>query len=55
MKENATLQHQSNQSNMKLIIFDMMIDIAEEGFNIPIIKKLSSVQLIDTRKNKMKR
>jgi len=39
---------------VKAIIFDMMIDLAEKEFNIPIRKKCSPEQLPTTGKNKKK-
>ncbi len=38
-KQKKFLEHQVEQSEKKAILFDMMIDIAEEEFNIPIRKK----------------
>jgi len=40
-KENARLKDQANQSEKKSILFDMMIDLAEQEFKIPIRKKYS--------------
>ena len=40
-KENARLKYQANQSEKKSILFDMMIDLAEQEFKIPIRKKYS--------------
>lgn len=37
-KQNARLKHESDQSEKKAIIFDMMIDLAEKEYNISIRK-----------------
>ena len=44
-KQKAALEHQLERTDKKVIFFDMMIDIAEEEFKIPIRKKLSPEQL----------
>ena len=44
-KQKAALEHQLERTDKKAIFFDMMIDIAEEEFKIPIRKKLSPEQL----------
>ena len=44
-KQKAALAHQLERTDKKAIFFDMMIDIAEEEFKIPIRKKLSPEQL----------
>lgn len=53
-KQKAFLAKQAEDSNKKAIFFDMMIDIAEKEFNIPIPKKLLT-RTIDrfTRENKV--
>ena len=38
-KQNDFLQAQAEQADKKAIIFDMMIEVAEEGLKIPIRKK----------------
>lgn len=38
-KQKARAEHLAERADKKAIIFDMMIDIAEEEFNIPIRKK----------------
>jgi len=38
-KQKKFLEHQAEQSEKKAILFDMMIDIAEKEFKIPIRKK----------------
>ncbi len=38
-KQKTFLEHQVEQSEKKAILFDMMIDIAEQEFKIPIRKK----------------
>lgn len=53
-KQKAFLEKQVETSDKKAIIFDMMIDLAEKEFNIPIRKKCSPEQLIITGKNKKK-
>ena len=40
-KENNRLKDQAEKSEKKSIIFDMMIDLAEQEFKIPIRKKYS--------------
>jgi transposase-like protein len=53
-KQKAFLKKQVETADKKAIIFDMMIDLAEKEFNIPIRKKCSPEQLIITGKNKKK-
>ena len=53
-KEKASLKKQMETTDKKAIFFDMMIDIAEEEFKIPIRKKSLPEQLIASRKNKKK-
>ena len=38
-KEKALAEHRAERADKKVILFDMMIDIAEEEFKIPIRKK----------------
>ncbi|MFT7587906.1 MAG: transposase [Limisphaerales bacterium] len=40
-KQNKHLSHQLSQSDKKRILFDMMIDLAEKEYNIPIRKNSS--------------
>lgn len=52
-KQKVSLEKELETSDKKVIIFDMMIDIAEEELKIPIRKKSLPEQLIATkRKNK---
>lgn len=52
-KQKKELEHKVESTDKKAILFDMMIDIAEEEFKIPIRKKYSPEQLIDLKsKNK---
>jgi len=53
-KQKAFLEQQVATADKKAIIFDMMIDLAEKEFNIPIRKKCSPEQLTITGKNKKK-
>lgn len=46
-KQKASLEKQLEVSDKKAIFFDMMIDIAEEEFKIPIRKKYSPEQSND--------
>lgn len=39
-KQKARAEHLADRADKKAILFDMMIDIAEEEFNIPIRKSL---------------
>jgi len=39
-KQKALLEKQLEQSDKKVILFDMMIEVAEKEYNIPIKKKL---------------
>ena len=43
-KQKASLEKRIDVSDKKVILFDMMIDIAEEEFKIPIRKKYSPEQ-----------
>ena len=52
-KQKAELEKKASTADKKAIFFDMMIDIAEEEFKIPIRKKYSPEQSIDLKsKNK---
>lgn len=53
-KQKAYLEKQVETADKKAIIFDMMIDLAEKEFNIPIRKKCSPEQLTTSGKNKKK-
>ncbi|UII32018.1 transposase [Fulvivirga ulvae] len=53
-KQKNTLEKELEFTNKKAIIFDMMIDIAEEELKVPIRKKSLPQQLIDSRLNKKK-
>ena len=53
-KQKASLEKKLDFTDKKAIIFDMMIDIAEEELKIPIRKKSLPQQLIDSRLNKKK-
>ena len=49
-KQKKHLEHQVEQSDKKAVLFDMMIDIAEKEFNIPIRKKSLPEQSNNTKK-----
>ncbi|WP_420579690.1 transposase [Reichenbachiella sp.] len=53
-KQKKELEQQVENADKKAIFFDMMIDIAEEEFKLPIRKKSLPQQLIDSRLNKKK-
>jgi transposase-like protein len=53
-KQKAFLEKQVETADKKAIIFDMMIDLAEKEFNIPIRKKCSPEQSIITESKKKK-
>ncbi len=44
-KQKRLLERQVSQSDKKAILFDMMIDLAEKEYNIPIRKNCSPEQL----------
>lgn len=46
-KQKAFLASQVEKSDRKAVLFDMMIELAEKEFNIPIRKKCSPEQLTD--------
>lgn len=51
-KQKKLLEKQVDVSDKKTILFDMMIDIAEKEYNIPIRKNSLPKQSIDLQKNK---
>ena len=53
-KQKSQLENQVNTADKKAIFFDIMIDIAEEEFKIPIRKKFSPEQsiIIENKKKK---
>ena len=53
-KQKKELEKRVETSDKKVIFFDMMIDIAEEEFKIPIRKKSLPEQLIDSKSSKKK-
>jgi len=53
-KQKASLEKKLEDTDKKAIIFDMMIEVAEEELKIPIRKKSLPQQLIDSRLNKKK-
>ena len=53
-KQKKELEQQVEKSDKKAILFDMMIDIAEKEFNIPIRKKSLPEQSKLTKKNTKK-
>lgn len=53
-KQKATLEKQVATADKKAIFFDMMIDVAEEEFKIPIRKKHLPEQSTDLKRNKKK-
>ena len=53
-KQLASVKKELEFTDKKSIFFDMMIDIAEEEFNIPIRKKCSPEQLINIKQNNKK-
>jgi len=52
-KQKKLLEKRADHSDKKSIIFDMMIDIAEKEFKIPIRKKSLPEQLNASKKNKI--
>ncbi|MDR1562121.1 MAG: hypothetical protein LBS54_03395 [Dysgonamonadaceae bacterium] len=50
-KQKAFLEKQAENSNKKAIFFDMMIDMAEKEFNIPIRKNSLPEQSTDSVEN----
>ena len=51
-KQKKFLEKQAEKADKKSIIFDMMIDIAEKEYNIPIRKNSLPKQSIELKKNK---
>lgn len=54
-KQKAFLKHQADRADRKAVLFDMMIDLAEKEFNIPIRKKCSPGQSTKADKKERKR
>jgi len=54
-KQKAFLEHQVDRADRKAVLFDMMIDLAEKEFNIPIRKKCSPEQSTSADKKEKKR
>lgn len=54
-KQNAFLSHQVEQADKKAMIFDMMIDLAEKEYKIPIRKNSSPEQSTNIDQKKKKR
>jgi hypothetical protein len=50
-KQKSFLEKQAERSDQKAIFFDMMIDMAEKEFNIPIRKNSLPDQSINTQEN----
>jgi transposase-like protein len=53
-KQNAFLEHRIDQADRKAVLFDMMIDLAEKEFNIPIRKKCLPEQSKEVGKKEKK-
>ena len=53
-KQKSFLEHQVDRADKKAIFFDMMIDLAEEEFKIPIRKNCSPNQLDNSQKTTKK-
>lgn len=53
-KQKAQLEKQAERADKKAIIFDMMIDLAEKEYNIPIRKNSLPEQSTSTKKNTKK-
>ncbi len=51
-KQKAFLEKQAEQSDKKVIFFDMMIDMAEKEFNIAIRKNSLPESLINAKQKK---
>ena len=51
-KQKARLENQLETTDKKVILMDMMIEIAQEELGVPVRKKFLSEQLIDLQKNK---
>lgn len=54
-KQKAFLEHQIDRADRKAVLFDMMIDLAEKEFNIPIRKKCLPGQSSTAEKKEKKR
>jgi transposase-like protein len=54
-KQKAKLEREAETSDKKAVIFDMMITLAEEEYNIPIRKKCLPEQSISTGKKPKRR
>ncbi len=54
-KQKAFLEHQIDRADCKAVLFDMMIDLAEKEFNIPIRKKCLPGQSSSAEKKEKKR
>ena len=54
-KQKAFLEHQVDRADRKAVLFDMMIDLAEKEFNIPIRKKCFPGQSNTAEKKEKKR
>ena len=54
-KQKAFLEYQVDRADRKAVLFDMMIDLAEKEFNIPIRKKCSPEQSTVADKKEKKR
>ena len=53
-KQKAQLESQIEKSDKKVILFDMLIDLAEKEYNIPIRKNSSPGQSTNTEKKNKK-
>lgn len=53
-KQKAFLEHQVDRADRKAVLFDMMIDLAEKEFNIPIRKKCLPEQSTSADKKEKK-
>jgi len=53
-KQKAFLEKQVENTDKKSVIFDMMIDLAEKEYNIPIRKNSLPEQLTSTKRNTKK-
>jgi len=53
-KQKSFLEHQIERADKKAIFFDMMIDLAEKEFKIPIRKNFSPNQSNNSQKTKKK-
>lgn len=51
-KQNQRLEKELEQTDKKVLFFDMMIDIAEQEFKIPIRKKLPDKPLKPSARKK---